>query len=113
MALLAVDTATATSTQGANFPLRPVLTKVQICEIIGQGPDLVISSKVGYAPAVSPARMVTVLWGQHLSSAGARVDEIPAGRNRMPALRAPQQHTLVVAMHNVGQGLNSHVGFVL
>ena len=38
---------------------------------------------------------------------------MPAGRHGVPALRAPQQHTLGGAMHNGGQGLQAQIGFVL
>ena len=57
--------------------------------------------------------MVTVLWGRHFCSADAKVDEVPAGRNAVPTLRTPQQHTFAGAVRNVGQGLNSHVGLIL
>ena len=51
--------------------------------------------------------------GQHLLSASARVDEVPARRQLwMRALFAPQQNTLGSMVHDGGQRLQSQVGLI-
>ena len=112
VAPLPVDTTSTATTLGAHSACSGVLTEIHSRENVHDGLHI-FASKVTPTFEQAAALAVSIHWSQHLRSACARVDEVPAGPHWMPTLRAPQQDTLGRAMHDGGQGLQAQVGLVV
>ena len=110
---LPVDTAVTVTAFDTVFAKPLVLTVVQMREHVQHGLTPLLASKEAITLGQLAALIIAILRQQQLSCARSWMHEVPAGRNGITTLRAPQQHIFGRAMHDGGQSLEAQVGHVL